>query len=64
MPMNMKKSLIYICLLGSAQGVFGAAADYIVPDSYAGQKIRPGSIYDLWITMQRLPVLETVHNQL
>ena len=45
--MNMKKSLVYICLLGATQGVFGAAADYMVPDSYAGQKIRPGSIYDL-----------------
>ena len=45
--MNMKKSLVYICLLGATQGIFGAAVDYVVPDSYAGQKIRPNSIYDL-----------------
>ncbi len=45
-PMNMKKSLVYICLLGSTQGIF-TAAGYIVPDSYANQKIGPDSIYDL-----------------
>lgn len=42
--MNIKKLLV--CLLGITPGIFGAAG-YVVPDSYAGQKIRPGTIYDL-----------------
>ena len=35
--MNMKKLLVYICLLGATQGAIGAAVDYVVPDSYAGR---------------------------
>ncbi len=44
---KMNTLCIYISLLAAAQGAFGAAGGYEVPDSYNGQKIRPNTIYDL-----------------